>query len=142
VATWFFGEVLKENTLDQKMPGWRRRKNVDGAPIQYLGRAWIARSLAILLTAGVSGSQSLAVEPAEVHYLAFQIFSYGRNPQNATMGDGAHPQIAQFPDKATLCNCIDDIKQRIGTVGDGQTRLAVMLEQLSFDHGNAEVRRP
>src|SRR4029078_11643369 len=36
---------------------------------------------------------------------------------------------------------IEDIKGRIGTVGDQQTRLAVMLGHLSFDHDDAETTK-
>ena len=50
------------------------------------------------------------------------------------MGEGDEPQPARFPDKAVLRDYIEDIKRRIGTVGDRQTRLAVMLGPLSFDH--------
>jgi hypothetical protein len=77
----------------------------------------------------------------ETRYLAFQIFTYGPNPKLATMGEGPNPQPARFPDKAVLRDYILDIKQRIGTVGDKQTRLAVVLGQLSFDHGDAETNK-
>ena len=56
------------------------------------------------------------------------------------MGEGPNP-IARFPDKAMLRDYIEDIKRRIGTVGDQQTRLAVVLGHLSFDHGDAEVTK-
>ena len=36
---------------------------------------------------------------------------------------------------------MQDIQRRIGTVGDQQTRLAVMLGPISLDHGDAEVTR-
>jgi hypothetical protein len=76
----------------------------------------------------------------ETRYLAFQIFTYGPNPQIATMGEGANP-VAKFPDKSNLRDYIEDIKRRIGTVGDQQTRLAVMLGPISFDHRDAEAAR-
>jgi hypothetical protein len=74
----------------------------------------------------------------ETRYLAFQIFTYGPDPRVASMGEGMNP-VAKFPDKATLRDYIMDIKRRIGTVGDPQTRLAVILGHLSFDHGDAET---
>jgi hypothetical protein len=77
----------------------------------------------------------------ETKYLAFQIFTYGPNPLIPTMGEGQNPQIARFPDKATLRDYIEDIKRRIGTVGDQQTRLAVVLGHFSFDHGDAEITK-
>ena len=76
----------------------------------------------------------------ETRYLAFQIFTYGPNPKIASMGEGKNA-IARFPDKAALRDYIEDIKRRIGTVGDQQTRLAVMLGPLSFDHGDAEITK-
>ena len=77
----------------------------------------------------------------ETKYLAFQIFTYGPNPIVATMGEGTHPQPARFPDKAVLRDYIGDIKGRIGTVGNPQTRLAVVLGHLAFDHDDAEVAK-
>jgi hypothetical protein len=77
----------------------------------------------------------------ENQYLAFQIFTYGPNPKMAKMGEGTNPQPAKFPDKATLRTYIEDIKQQIGTVGDRQTRLAVVLGHISFDHTDADVTR-
>src|ERR1017187_2296761 len=98
----------------------------------------------ILLTC-LLGSVFLGIVNAEAEketrYLAFQIFTYGPNPKIATMGEGTNPQPARFPDKATLRDYIEDIKRRIGTVGDQQARLAVMLGQLSFDHGDAETTK-
>jgi len=76
----------------------------------------------------------------ETRYLAFQIFTYGPDPKLASMGEGKNP-IARFPDKATLRDYIEDIKRRIGTVGDQQTRLAVMLGHFSFDHDDAEITK-
>jgi len=76
----------------------------------------------------------------ETRYLAFQIFTYGPNPKLASMGEGMNP-LATFPDKASLRDYIQDIKQRIGTVGGQQTRLAVMLGAISLDHGDAETTR-
>jgi hypothetical protein len=76
----------------------------------------------------------------ETRYLAFQIFTYGPDPRVASMGEGPNP-IARFPDKTTIRDYVEDIKQRIGTVGDRQTRLAVVLGHLSFDHGDTEITR-
>ena len=77
----------------------------------------------------------------ETRYLAFQIFTYGPNPLIATMGEGKNPQPARFPEKAVLRAYIDDIKGRIGVVGDQQTRLAVVPGHLAFDHGAAETTK-
>jgi hypothetical protein len=77
----------------------------------------------------------------ETRYLAFQIFTYGPNLLTPAMGEGPTPQTARFPEKAALRAYIEDIKGRIGTVGDPQTRLAVLLGTLSFDHGDAETTK-
>jgi hypothetical protein len=77
----------------------------------------------------------------ETKYLAFQIFTYGPNPKIAAMGEGTNPQPTKFPAKAVLRDYIEDIKRRIGTVGDRQTRLAVVLGHLSFDHSDAEAAK-
>jgi len=82
-----------------------------------------------------------AAAEKETRYLAFQIFTYGPNPIIATMGEGPNPQPARFPDEAVLRDYIGDIKRRIGTVGDRQTRLAVVLGHLAFDHGDAETTK-
>jgi hypothetical protein len=102
--------------------------------------------VAVLFASSASGQDSeqpAALEAAkaekETRYLAFQIFTYGPNPKIPTMGEGTNPQPARFPDKATLRDYIEDIKRRIGTVGDQQTRLAVVLGHFSFDHGDAEI---
>ncbi len=76
----------------------------------------------------------------ETRYLAFQIFTYGPDPRIPSMGEGKNP-IARFPEKTTLRNYIEDIKRRIGTVGDRRTRLAVVLGHFAFDHGDAEIRK-
>ena len=92
---------------------------------------------AAMLLACVSGNAQTA---PETRYLAFQIFTYGPNPKMARMGEGANP-VARFPDKATLRETIEDIKKRIGTTGGRQTRLAVVLGHISFDHEDADVTR-
>ena len=103
--------------------------------------------LASLLASGFYQPTAAQEQPAtpestkpekETKYLAFQIFTYGPNPKIASMGEGVNP-IARFPDKTTLRDYIEDIKRRIGTVGNQQTRLAVILGHICFDHGDAEV---
>jgi len=101
----------------------------------------IARSLLLCLLGAVFLNQVNAEPEKETKYLAFQIFTYGPNPIVATMGEGMHPQPARFPEKATLHDYIDDIKVRIGTVGDRQTKLAVVLGHLAFDHSDADTSK-
>jgi hypothetical protein len=55
--------------------------------------------------------------------------------------DGRREGPAPVSDKATLRDYIEDIKRRIGTVGDQKIRLAVVLGPLSFDHSDDEVTR-
>ena len=86
-------------------------------------------------------SHANAVPEQETRYLVFQIFTYGPNLLTPAMGEGPTPQPATFPDKAPLRAYIEDIKGRIGAVGDPRTRLGVMLGTLSFDHGDAETAK-
>src|SRR5271166_2866799 len=76
-----------------------------------------------------------AAPEKETRYLNFQIFTYGPDPRSASMGEVKNA-IARFPDKAALRAYIEDIKQRIGAVGNQQTHLGVTLGPLSFDHGD------
>jgi hypothetical protein len=99
-----------------------------------------SRILLTCLLGSVFLSSLNAQTEKESRYLAFQIFTYGPNPKIASMGEGPNP-VARFPDKATLRDYMEDIKRRIGAVGDQQTRLAVMLGPLSFDHGDAETSK-
>jgi len=96
--------------------------------------------LACLLGTFFLGHANAAAQ-GETRYLAFQIFTYGPNPRVPTMGEGPNPQPASFPEKAALRDYIGDIKQRIGTVGDESTRLAVMLGHLAFDHSDEQISK-
>ena len=96
--------------------------------------------LACLLGCALLGHARAETEQ-ETRYLVFQIFTYGPNLLTPTMGEGRNPQPARFPDKAPLRAYIEDIKGRIGAVGDLQTRLGVMLGTLSFDHSDAETTK-
>ncbi len=94
--------------------------------------------LAVLL-AGLASGQDSKME-TETRYLAFQIFTYGPNPKVASMGERPNA-VARFPEEEALRDYIEDIKSRIGTVGDARTRLAVMLGPLSFEHDDAEITK-
>ena len=76
----------------------------------------------------------------ETRYLAFQIFTYGPDPRIASMGEGKNA-VARFPDRATLRDYVEDIKTADRHRGRAQTRLAVVLGHIGFDHGDAEVTR-
>jgi hypothetical protein len=96
-------------------------------------RIFLAGLLALLFFGAGNGQAQ-----QETRYLSFQIFTYGPDPKIPRMGEGTNP-IARFPEKAVLRAYIEDIKRRVGTIGDRQTRLAVTLGPLSFDHTDAEV---
>ncbi len=72
-------------------------------------------------------------------YLAFQIFTYySPDPKVASqLSSGSREKL--LPGTTALRNYVDDIKGRIGTVGDKKTRLAVMLGPLCFEQTDAEV---
>ncbi len=62
------------------------------------------RLVSILLISSAIGQGSSATDDAskpkqETKYLAFQIFTYGPNPRNSTMGEGKNPQPARLPEK-------------------------------------------
>ncbi len=75
----------------------------------------------------------------ERRYLAFQIFTtYTPDPHDAlALNNGMKERLT--PGTAALRSYVEDIKQRIGSVGGGQTRLAVMMGPLCFDQSEAEI---
>jgi hypothetical protein len=75
----------------------------------------------------------------DIRYLAFQIFTYySPDPKVAAMmSNGLNVRLS--PGTAALRDYVLDIKQRIGSVGDGQTRLAVILGPLCFEQADEEV---
>ena len=82
-----------------------------------------------------------AIANDETRYLAFQIFTdFTSDPKDAqALSNGMREPLV--PGTAALCAYVEDIKQRIGTVGGRQTRLAVMLGPLCFDQSDAEIAR-
>ena len=85
-----------------------------------------------------SAPESVKAEK-ETRYLAFQIFTYySPDPKVASLlSSGSREKLV--PGTTALRNYVDDIKGRIGVVGDKKTRLAVMLGPLCFEQTNAEV---
>ncbi len=75
----------------------------------------------------------------ETRYLAFQIFT--RFTPDATDAQALSSGMREplVPGTAALRDYVEDIKQRIGAVGDRHTRLAVMLGPLCFDQSDAEI---
>lgn len=75
----------------------------------------------------------------ETKYLAFQIFTnYSSDPKVAqALSNGMKEPLV--PGNAALRNYVLDIKQRIGAVGDPQTRLGVILGPLCFEQTDAEI---
>jgi len=80
-----------------------------------------------------------AASENETRYLAFQIFTYySPDPKVAALlSNGLKERLS--PGTAALHDYVLDIKQRIGTVGDRQTRLAVILGPLCFEQTDEEV---
>jgi hypothetical protein len=99
----------------------------------------------ILLALAATTLTAFAAEPPtakaeqETRYLAFQIFTrFTPDPKDAqAMSSGMREPLV--PGTTALRNYVEDIKQRIGAVGDRQTRLAVMLGPLCFDQSDAEI---
>jgi hypothetical protein len=67
--------------------------------------------------------------PAETRFLAFQIFTFSHEVFGGS----------KTPTKKELLDTIQDIKKRIGTAGDRQTKLGIVLGPLVFDQTDAEV---
>ncbi len=75
---------------------------------------------------------------SETRYLAFQIFTWSPDPKMAGFGTSG----TTLPSKAPLLPYIQDIKNRIGTVGDRQNRLGFFLGPIGcFDQTDAEITR-
>ena len=74
----------------------------------------------------------------ETRYLAFQIFTYFSPDPKVASALSSGMKEPLVPGKAALRDYIQDIKQRIGTVGDQQTRLAVILGPLCFEQSDAD----
>ncbi|MEI7728859.1 MAG: hypothetical protein WCO56_04775 [Verrucomicrobiota bacterium] len=99
----------------------------------------ILKIVLLCLLGIVSLSLANAGAESETRYLAFQIFTrFTPDPNDAqALSSGMREPLV--PGTAALRNYVEDIKQRIGTVGDPQTRLAVMLGPLCFDQSNIEI---
>jgi hypothetical protein len=84
-------------------------------------------------------SRANAEPEQETRYLAFQIFTYYSSDPKAAQALSNGMKERLTPGTAALRSYVEDIKQRIGIVGDRQTRLAVMLGPLCFDQTDAEI---
>ena len=113
-----------------------------------MNRFFVRGFIAMLVAISASGQNlkmSATPEPLppgkETRYLAFQIFTnYSTDPKEAqALNNGMREPLT--PGTAALRNYVEDIKQRIGTVGGQQARLAVMLGPLCFDQTDAEITR-
>ncbi len=101
--------------------------------------------VAVLFASSAFGQDSKKTATTETfqaektRYLAFQIFTnYTSDPKDAqALNNGMRERLT--PGTKALRNYVEDIKRRIGTVGDTEARLAVMLGPLCFDQGNAEI---
>jgi len=106
--------------------------------------ARIAAAISLLMP-GLSTKDASYARPTpmaadgETRYLAFQIFTnYSNNPAVASLlSNGMREPLT--PGNQALLNYVNDIKQRIGTVGTGSSRLAVMLGPLCFEQTDAEI---
>ena len=104
------------------------------------GKAWIGAAVAVLLAVGVARTRSQAAEPIEVRYLAFQVFTGAPDPTVAIGDSGVHP-LGAMPARPELDAFAQDVIQRIGTVGEGQSQLALIFGPLAFDHSDDEIGR-
>jgi hypothetical protein len=84
-------------------------------------------------------SHITAAAEKETRYLAFQIFTRFTPDLKDAQALNSGMREPLVPGTAALRAYVEDIKQRIGTVGGEQTRLAVMLGPLCFDQSDAEI---
>jgi len=77
----------------------------------------------------------------ETRYLAFQIFTYFSPDVKVARLLSSGSKVPLLPGTAALRDYVLDIKQRIGTVGDKHTRLAVVLGPLCFEQDDAECAK-
>jgi len=75
----------------------------------------------------------------EPRYLAFQIFTHYTPDSHDALALNNGMRTRLTPGTAALRAYTEDIKQRIGSVGGEQTRLAVMLGPLCFDQSDVEI---
>ena len=76
----------------------------------------------------------------ETRYLAFQVFTGSINAPPPPENANSRP-LSPIPPMGEMEPVVHDIVRRIGTVGKGRARLAVVFGPLAFDHADAEVRR-
>jgi hypothetical protein len=96
--------------------------------------------VATLSLVGCAHPQARVDQHGETRYLAFQIFSSGPDPR-IPIGDSGLNPLGPMPSQDALDPFVQDIIHRIGTVGTGKSRLAVILGHLAFDNSDAEIRR-
>ena len=95
---------------------------------------------ALLLSAAASWAQTPPDPARETRYLAFQVFTGAADPIIPIGGSGLNA-LGPMPSQARLDAFVKDVIVRIGGVGQGKTRLAVVFGPLCFDHSDAQVRR-
>ena len=103
-------------------------------------RVLLLMALWALPTAGRAAPPTGAGGGTETRYLAFQVFTGSPDPRQA-IGDSGMQPLGPLPSEAALNPFVRDIAQRIGTVGDRKTRLAVIFGPLALDHSDADTRR-
>jgi hypothetical protein len=100
-----------------------------------------AKILLLCLLGSILLSHVKAETEKETRYLAFQIFThYSSDPKVAVLLSSGS-KVPLVPGSAALRDYVLDIRQRIGTVGDSHTRLAVTLGPLCFEQDDAEVAK-
>ena len=96
--------------------------------------------LAALPIISWASPQTGAKERVETRYLAFQVFTGSPDPKQA-IGDSGMQPLGPMPPPKELNAFAHDLILRIGSVGDKQTRLAVIFGPLAFDHSDEQIKR-
>lgn len=105
--------------------------------ILLLVSVFTALLLSLLILAMASSQRA---STATSRYLAFQMFTETPFPNVPTDGSSANT-LATPPSKAAMSQFARQLVDRIGTTGDANTRLAVMIGPLAFDHTDAQLQQ-
>lgn len=96
-----------------------------------------------IITLGlVFGFPKFAASQATIttRYLAFQMFTGAPDPSLPLGASGRNP-LSPPPSKDTMSQFVQRLIAEIGTTGDADTKLAVIIGPLAFDHTDEQLRQ-
>lgn len=99
----------------------------------------LLRLLVLLLLIGFH-DRATSQTTTTTRYLAFQVFTNAPDPSVPLGVSGSNP-LSPPPTKTEISRFVERLIARIGTTGTAETKLAVTLGPLSFDHTDDQLRR-